>query len=82
MANNTNCGGDNFDDESDVYYELGVATLVCGIWGNYDFGAEMDEVFLWYKEAGVYRCDGDYDDCGDGDDATDNFVLLWAGVAD
>ena len=59
-----------------------MAVVVCGIWRNYDTGAEVDEVSLWGEKAGVRRFDDYYDDCGDGDDTADNSVLFRASVAD
>ena len=82
METDTAGGGGDPDDKSDVCDEPRVATVVCGVWGNYDAGAEVDEVFLRGAEAEADWLDGDCDTGGDSDDATDYTVLFWEDFTD
>ncbi len=57
-----------------------VAFIVCIFCGDYDFGSEVDRIFLWWEKTGVYRGNGIDDDFGDFDDASDNFVFFWTSI--
>ena len=82
VAIDTDGDGGDVDGGTWVYYEHGVAVVVCVVCGNNDARAGFRAVVLWGAEAGICGVDGADDGCSDGDDVTDCAVLLWCGVLD